>query len=129
MHCGQKLWREFSQFADSRPRCRPDTGCAEHVFGSHCRSNNVGLCKRRWIAKMREQISTKQGLRRLLENHAGVPAVRNMRRIDPANALASKIEDLAIGERARRTVGEVVERHHAGGLPLDHLRLRRARQP
>ena len=62
--------------------------------------------------------------------HAGVPAVRRMRRVDVAHALAAaEVDHLAVGEHARRAVGHVVERHQAAGLAVRDLRLRRDRQP
>ena len=61
--------------------------------------------------------------------HAGVPAVRDMRRVEVADPLAAEVDHLAVLQHARRAVGHVVERHHAAGLPVRHLRLRRDREP
>jgi hypothetical protein len=55
--------------------------------------------------------------------------VRNVRRVDVAHAPAAEIEHLAVGERARRAVGEVVDRNHARGRAVHDLRARRHAEP
>ncbi|RNJ49157.1 hypothetical protein D1O30_05635 [Methylocystis hirsuta] len=52
-----------------------------------------------------------------------------MRRVDVAHAPSADVHDFAVGKGARRPVGEIVERHHAGGLAMNHLRLRRRGEP
>ena len=65
-----------------------------------------------------------------LDHHTGVPAMRDMRRIDPAHTLAAaELDHLAIGKSARRPTGEIVERHHAADLAVGGLGLRRDGQP
>ena len=60
--------------------------------------------------------------RRLLVQHARVPAMRGMRRIDVAHALAAaEVDGLSVVEHARRAVRHVVQRHHAAGAAVREL--------
>ena len=55
--------------------------------------------------------------------------MRHMRRVEIAHPLAAEVEHLAVGQRARRPVGQVVERDHAAERAVGHLRLRGGGQP
>ena len=71
----------------------------------------------------------RQRARRLLEDQSRFPGVGHVRRVDPADTFANEIENLPVGKDARRSVGEIVQRHHAGGRAMRHLRVRSGGQP
>ena len=83
------------------------------LFSSERRSDNISVSKRRPVPCMGEQITAKKGFGRLLENNPRFPVVRNVWRIDVSNLLATEINDLAVGQLARRSIAQVVERDHA----------------
>ena len=56
-------------------------------------------------AELGEQVAAHQGVRRLLVQHAGVPAVRGVRRVDEADALAAAEVDRLAVRRARAARG------------------------
>ena len=71
------------------------------------------VSKRRAIAGVGKQVTTEKGLGRLLENDPRFPVMRNVWRIDVPNLLATEINHLAVGQLARRSIAQVIERDHA----------------
>ena len=53
-----------------------------------------------------------------------------VRCVDETDALAAAdVDDFAVGQYARGTIREIIERHHAAGLTVGGRRLRRDREP
>ena len=63
------------------------------------------------------------GARDFLEREAAFPAVRHVRRVDPAQAVAAQCQHFAVGEGAGRTVRQVVDRHVRGDLAAHRHRV------
>ena len=130
MHQRERARRELGEAADRRAHAGVEAGILEQVLRRDRRPDDVALGQRRAVAELGEQVAAQQGPRRLLVQHAGVPAMRRMRRVDEADALAAaEVDHFAVLQHARRAVGEVVERHHAAGLAVRRRRLRRDREP
>ena len=69
---------------------------------------------------MGKEIPTKKGLGRLFKNDPSFPVVRNVWRIDVLNLLATEINNLAVGQLARWSIAQVIERDHtADGAVCD----------
>ncbi len=81
----------------------------EHLLCSERGPDNIILSKRRSVAGMGKQITTKKRLGRLLKKDSRFPVVRNVWRIDVPNLLATEINHLAVCELARRSIAQVVE--------------------
>jgi hypothetical protein len=47
--------------------------------------------------------------------------MRDVWRIDVPNALATQVDNVAVGQFARRPVAQVIERDHAADRPVRHL--------
>ena len=84
----------------------------KHLLSSQCGPDNIIVSKRRSVAGVSKEVTTKKGLGCLLKNDPCFPIVRNVRRIDVPNLLATEINDLAVGQPARRSIAQVVERYH-----------------
>jgi hypothetical protein len=98
MHQRQRAWRVLRQAADRRTHGRVEGGILEQILRRDRRPYNIAMCDRRPVAELREQISTQQRAGRFLDHHAGVPAMRRMRRVDIAHTLATaEIDHLAVG--------------------------------
>jgi hypothetical protein len=54
--------------------------------------------------------------------------MRQMRGIEPLHLATAERKHLAIGQRARPAIGDVVDRHHRGDLATERHRHRRRRQ-
>src|SRR5580704_5837484 len=92
----------------------------KHLLRSDRGPNNIIVSKRRSVAGVSKEVTTKKGLGRLLKNDPRFPVVRNVWRIDVPNLLATEINDLAVGQLARRSIAQVVERNHtADGTVCD----------
>ena len=63
------------------------------------------------IAGLEEQVGAEERPLGPVEEQAGVPAVRHVRRGEELDAVAAGLEDLAVGEGADLAVGEIVEHH------------------
>ena len=63
----------------------------------------------RGIAHVGEQVAAEERARRLLVHQPRVPAVRHVRGVEAPHAPAAEVDHLAVGERARRAGGLVVE--------------------
>src|SRR5262249_45312226 len=61
------------------------------------------------VAELKKQIAAEQGPGGFFEDEPGIPAVRNVRRVDAGGALASQIERFSILERPRSTDRGIVE--------------------
>ena len=92
----------------------------KHLLRSERGPDNIIVSKRRSVAGVGKEITTKKGLGRLLKNDPRFPVVRNVWRIDVPNLLATEINDLAVGQLARWSIAQVVERDHtADGTVCD----------
>ena len=78
---------------------------------------------------MKEQIATEERARRLFEDQAGVPGMRNVRSIEMTHDLAPEIQHLLVGERARRTQRAVIEPGVAADDSVRRSRLRPGSEP
>ena len=76
------------------------------------------------VAEGGEEIAGEQRARRLVEPEPALPVVRHVRHGQEAQPVVTRAEHLTVGHRARRPVGEAVQRDHAGELSVHHLRLR-----
>ena len=74
---------------------------------------------------MGEQVAAQQSARGLVEEHARLPAVWHVRRVDVEDAVPPEFDDLTVGQRQRGAVGEIVQRHHAPEPAVGDLSLRR----
>src|SRR6202051_5292590 len=84
----------------------------KHLLRSERGPDDIIFSRRRSVAGVGKQITTKKRLGRLLKNHPRCPVVRNVWRIDVPNLLATEINDLAVGQLARRSIAQVVKRNH-----------------
>src|SRR5690606_26032353 len=75
-------------------------------------------------ATLCKQIAAEKGLRRHLHREAAFPAMRHMRRIEPAHSLLAKNDLLAIGQRARLAIREILDRRHRSDTAADRDRIR-----
>src|SRR5262249_9450221 len=75
------------------------------------RAKNVAFGERRRLgAALREEIAAEERFRRPLEEIPALPAVRQVRRVEPLEGLGAEREQLPIRQRFRRAVGELVDR-------------------
>ena len=119
VHQRQRARREAGKAAERRPHPGVEARVAEEVLAGDRRSDHVAGGQRRPVAELGEEVAAHQRAGRLLVEHAGVPAMRGVRGVDEADALAAaEVDHLAVAEHARRPVGEVVQRHHDPGLPV-----------
>ena len=82
-----------------------------HVAHPFAGGEDLRFSHRRWCPSgLRKQISTEQSLRRCVEQYAAIPAVRNVRRVEPLQLAATDGELFAVSEPTRGPVGKVVER-------------------
>jgi len=84
----------------------------KHLLRSERGPDNIIVGKRRPLAGVGKEITTEKGLGGLLENNPRFPVVRNVWRIDVSNLLATEINDLTVGQFARRSFAQVVELDH-----------------
>ena len=82
----------------------------------------------RAVPELGEEIAAQQRLGGLLVENPGLPAVRDMGGVDVTDPVMAELDDLTVGERHRRAVGQVVERHHAAERPMRDLGLGRRGQ-
>src|SRR6266511_1874312 len=78
-------------------------------------------------AEMGEQVPAEKCVRRLLKYNARIPAVRNVWRVDVAEALAADIDNFSIREHARRAISHIRDRNTATNHAVRKLGLRRSR--
>ena len=76
-----------------------------------------------------EEVGTQQGLLCFLEEHAGVPSVRQMWGAAIPVAVLPRREGLAVGEAARFPADEVVHAHQPAHLAANDVGLGRRGQP
>ena len=93
------------------------------------RLQDVGLDQRRMLRPaLAEEIATEQGAGPLLHQQAAIPAMRQMRRVEPAHGVAAQRHPLLILKRARRPVGDVADRDHCPDLAAQRNGVRRHRE-
>jgi hypothetical protein len=97
----------------------------ENRFGIERGRDYVPVGKRRTIAGMGEQIAAEERLGRFFEQKPCLPIMRNVRSIDVPNALATEIDDLAIGQLAGRSITQIIERNQATKRTVRDLGSRR----
>ena len=94
------------------------------------RAQDVRFGERRLAgAALGEQVAAQEGARGGLHHQAAVPAVRHVRRVEPAHRVRAEAQHFAVGERAGRSVRHVVDGDHRGDLPAQRLGAWRRRQP
>ena len=81
----------------------------KHLLRSERGADNIIVSKRRSVAGVGKQITTKKCLGRLLKKDPRFPVVRNVRRIDVPNLLATEINHLAVRQLARWSIAQVVK--------------------
>src|SRR5215471_4902226 len=109
MHDRNGARLERGQVADRRGRLGGDRGGAAFLFGDQRSRQDVIGSKRGAVTELKEQVAAEEGSSSLLENEAGIPTVRNVRRVDAGGALAPQIDRLSILECPRRTNRRVVQ--------------------
>jgi len=67
----------------------------EHVLGGDSGGEDVGLHQGRAATDLGEQVTAEQRRGGFLEDQAGLPAVRHVRRVAPGDALAAEVEHFA----------------------------------
>src|SRR5262249_47728692 len=86
VHKCQCVGREIGEAADRGAPPGIEARILEHVLRGDRRPDNIAVGQRTVIAKLGEQVAAHQSARRLLVEHAGVPAMRDVRRVDAAYA-------------------------------------------
>lgn len=110
MHAGQGLRYGGRQLVDHRLRIRRVGVEVEAFTQQLARAENVALGQRRVIGPaLREEIAAEERPRRLLQQQAGFPAMREVRGGDPADGAAPERDGLTVLQRTRRPVGDVVD--------------------
>ena len=100
---------ELGEPADRGPGARRDAVAPNMSSATDAAADDVVGRHRRTVADLAANRSPhEQGAGGLLEEHPGFPAVRDMRSVDVAHPMRAEIEDLAVGERHRWAVAEVV---------------------
>src|SRR5262245_7274523 len=97
--------------------------------GGSCALDDAGFDQRLGIAGLEEQVRAQQGALGLVEEQAGVPAMRHVRGRQKAQPMPAQRDDLAVGEPPRGAVGEIVDRHVATDEATQRLRFRCDAQP
>jgi hypothetical protein len=101
----------------------------KHVLGRGRRVEQVVAGHRRAVAELRAQVTAEQRPGLLLVEHVRLPVMGHVRRRDLDHAALQRrttdLEHLAVGERPRRPVAQVVERHRASQRPVRDRRVRR----
>src|SRR6185312_16558532 len=69
------------------------------------------------VAAMREKIAAKERGAGFFEKQPRIPAMRQMRRVEMANALAAEIEGLVIAQRAQ-AIGQIADPDPAANRPM-----------
>ena len=75
-------------------------------------------------AGLSEEIATKECAGILLEQIATVPAMGQVRRVKPANAVLAQRKNLTVCHSSRLSVGKIVDRDHLGDVSAQRLRVR-----
>src|SRR4051794_28684100 len=129
MHETKSAGAQLCQHTNGWTRRGCEAGGPEDVL-CHERGSRDLLLGQGWAStEGGEQVAAQQRLGCLLEEQAGIPAVGNMWRFDPANPLAAQVQDLAILKRAGWAVGEVVYRDDAAHSAVSDLRVRSSPEP
>ena len=130
MHQRQRAGVQARQPANGPAHAGVQTGIVEHVFGHDGRAHDIGMGQGAIVAKLGEQIAAQQRTRSFLVEKASFPAMRNMGRIEIADAPAlAQVDRLPIFQNAGRAIGHVVQRHVAGRLTVGNLGLGGDGQP
>ena len=79
-------------------------------------------------AALGEEVAAEERPRRHIQHQPAFPGMGHVGRVVPAHGVAAEREVLAIRERTRRAIGEVVDRHHGGHGSAHRHRLRRGGQ-
>src|SRR5207253_2151460 len=83
-------------------------GVAEQVLGGERGPDHVAPGQGGTVAELGEQVAAEQGAVPLLVEDAGVPAVRDVRRVDVADPPAAEVDHLAVGQDARVDTGNEI---------------------
>ena len=70
-------------------------------------------------AAFREQVAAQQCAGCLVEQNPAFPGMRHVRGVEPLNPVPPERDDLAIGQGARLTIGDVVDRYERCDLPAE----------
>ena len=127
VHYRKTLGLERRQHANGWPRGRRQRGRVKCILGRDRGLDDAVLGDGRSLPHLREQIAAEQCAGNLLVDEARFPGVWHMRRVDVAHAPSADIENLAVRERARRPVGQIVQRYHARRMAMDTLLMDRSR--
>ena len=98
--------------ADRRRRQRPQGRRLEHLLCLDGPFEDLVGGDSRTATELRSDVAAQERVGGLLVQHARLPVVGHVRRVEVAHALAAEVEHLAVGKRPGRPVGEVVHRHH-----------------
>ena len=130
VHAGQRarpvLRPDARAWPSSAARARSSPSAGGTLRSGPRMSASVSACSP-WPGWVNRSPQKKVPVERV-HQQAAVPAVRHVRRVEPLQRVAAQRELLAVGQRARRPVGQVVDRHHRGDLAAQRHGLRRRRQ-
>ena len=91
-----------------------------HPAGRLARPQDVRLDNRgHLMPTLCEEVACEQGPRRGLEHESAIPAMGQLRRVDPLHLLLAKRQDLPVTERAWRPDGLIVRAHVHADVALD----------
>jgi hypothetical protein len=99
------------------------------ILGLDRRAHDIALRRGGDLPEGREQVTGEQGACDLFVDQAGVPAVRDVRSIDPADPPAAEVKHLSVGQGAWCAIRQIRNGHQHPGAALDHVRRRGGRQP
>jgi hypothetical protein len=90
---------------------------------------DVRTAERRVVgAALGEEIAAEKRARLALHQEAAFPGMREVRRLDPAQGMATERDELAVGERARAPVGKIIHGNHGGDAAAERRGVGRHRQ-
>jgi hypothetical protein len=92
-------------------------------------ANDIGRRERFEVAGLLEQVRTKQRFLSFLEEHASVPAVRQVRSLAVAKGVLAGQKGRAIRHGMRFSSSEVVHHHEGANMAADHIGIGRSSQP
>src|SRR5216684_2762100 len=129
MHGRQHPGLQRGELAHRWARGRPKTGVMKQTFRNDRLFDNVALGNRWAVSNACKQVTAQQGAGRFLEHDTGIPTVRHVRRINIAKALATDIDNLAVGKQARLAISHVAYRNATAQHSVSKLSCGRSGQP
>ena len=111
------------------PVSRREAGEVEPLLGGDRGPDDVAVGERGRVAQVGEEVAAEERARGLLVEQARVPAMGDMRRVDPLHFLASEVEPLAVAQGPGRPIRRVGEPDGAPDAAVRRRRPRRRGEP